>query len=219
MLCGAALILSVTGCNRSERDQQKQNSANSQTTQEDSAPPNSIQLDMNGDGEKSPPDAVQAGSAELGPHGFLLPAGRISAVPPKDFVIGELALSRASASRERSRPAAAVARLVHAFFLEASLQSDRIHPGSRQRLTRSLEGRWRSSTAVRVAAPDELSDGRWRVNVRLLSPVGEAVGEVYVEEHDRSWYISDVAVPLLQLDDPRPERTFQPGQPPSSSGL
>jgi hypothetical protein len=181
-------------------------------------------MNQNGSEKRRRPEAA----GELGPAGFLLPQGTVTTVAPRDFVLGGLALAdrqQGDAAERRSGtgvpvgPEAELQRLVREFFLADSFDPQLVLSDERQRLERLLKGRWESAEEVRIAPPDQLVDGRWHMQVRLLSAVGEAVGEVYVEEAGPNWYISDVAIDMSALNNPRPERRFEPGQAPVSGGF
>lgn len=172
-------------------------------------------------------------AGDLGPAGFLLPEGNVEAVRPRDFVLGRLAIEEASRSPQAFSTAdelsgepgtamperAAVIASARSFLESDEFSVNAVHPEERTRMRRTLAARWRAAESVRLGLPDSFADGRWRVPVRLLSRVGEAVGEIYVEHDEGSWYIMDVAIPFAELDTPRPDREFQPGRAPSSSGF
>jgi hypothetical protein len=137
---------------------------------------------------------------------FLLPSGEIARNTPRDLVIGTLA------DPEAEEPSGAVLTRVERFFQSGEYDPETVLPSARTRFERGVATRWRRVANLRVGDVELLESGRAMVPVRLFEEPGRVEGEVYLERHEGSWYISDVFVDFSELETAAETRVFQPGR-------
>lgn len=219
MFCFLVLAL---GCARGGDDEQPQDSgaeAEGKEQQERGQDSGALRFEMESNG--SPDTASGKGSgadtagerdagngqpAVLQREAFLLPSGEIARNTPRDLVIGKLA------DPEAEEPSGAVLTRVQRFFESGEYAPETVLPSARTRFERGVATRWRRVANMRVGDVELLESGRAMVPVRLLEERGRAEGEVYLERHEGSWYISDVFVDFSELETAAETRVFQPGR-------
>ena len=131
---------------------------------------------------------------------------------PEDFEIGEL---QGYSDDENVR---AILDRIQAFqegLESASVPIDDIHPAWRSSAQRSLLfhlGRGNIPSEVRVGTIEIYEPGKARANIRLTGNPGIAIGEIYLDNTDGLWLVSDLQLDMQDLAE-SPEKRDEPYEP------